>query len=201
MRLITNLLILALLVVAITFGFPLVRAYTNLFTASIFDINYQVSSSNSPNYYPNSHTRLLTPPNSEFWLAIPALGVISVVSDPIDIENTPQHTMVLSGNSLVHLAGTANPNQLGTTTLLAHSLSSLNWPKYNPPYFFSKRLKMGDAIVVGYKKERYTYTVKSVSTIESYPDLSPDYSSKNLLLIASQPFISGAKIAVSAELR
>ncbi len=201
MRPITYLIILALLVVTVSFGFPLAKTYTDLFTASMFSINYRVSAYNSPIYYPDSHTRLLDAPNSDFWVAIPSLGVISPVSHPVDIDDLTQQQSLLSRDNIIHVSGSANPNQLGTIVLLAHSHQNINWPKYNSEYYFSSRLKPGKEIVIGYMGARYVYDITSVSKVESHPDLAIDYSSKNLLLLTSQPFISGAKLEVRAQLK
>jgi hypothetical protein len=145
--------------------------------------------------------RKLEIPKSEFWISVPEIGAVSKIERNIDIQNDRSYSSQLTAGYVIHSKSSDLPGQLGTMLLVTHPTNREAMPWVNPRYYFLDRLQKGDQIIIGYKNKVYNYEITSTKVIESYPDLSDDNSSSNLILLSSSPFSAGIKLQISAKLR
>ena len=114
-----------------------------------------------------SSEKELTPPNTDFSIVIPKLGVAAPVfadTDPFD----PKIFLPVLRNGVAHAKGTAYPGEFGNTYLFAHSTDAFyNVGKYNAVFYLLGKLQKGDEIDIFYKGEKIKYAVREVAVVEA----------------------------------
>ncbi len=201
LRGLTQLIALAIFVGSLFLFAPILKVFLSLTTSQLWHLNYAIVPSESTQINSLEQSRFLRIPKDNFWLAIPKLGVISIVDEAVNFNLPESQKKSISQGKLIHSLDSVLPGEWGTTIISSHLLSQTNWPTFNPEYFFANRLKLGDEIIVGYGGNQYKYEIDTINTIESIPDLSPDDSSKNLIFLSSSPFINGPRIQINAEIK
>jgi len=99
------------------------------------------------------------PVDADFGIVIPKINVNSRVVPNIDADSPQEFTQALKVG-VAHAAGTAFPDQNGTTFIFGHSTNyAWNVSRYNAIFYQIKDLKIGDEINLFYKGRRFYYKV------------------------------------------
>jgi len=107
----------------------------------------------------NAKEQILVPPDTEFSIVIPRIGVSQRIAANVDPTNKNEYLEVLK-SAIAHAKGTAYPGVNGTTFLFAHSADNFwNIGRYNAVFYLLKELKPGDEIILFFRGKRYEYEV------------------------------------------
>lgn len=116
---------------------------------------------------PGTGERKLSPPNTDFSIVIPKLGIAAPVFADTDPFDSKQFLPVLR-RGVAHAKGTAYPGEFGNTYLFAHSTDAFyNVGKYNAVFYLLGKLQKGDEIDIFYKGEKVKYAVREVMVVEA----------------------------------
>src|SRR3990172_5416290 len=102
----------------------------------------------------NAKEQILIPPDTEFSIVIPRIGVSQRIQANVDSTNKNEYLEVLK-SAIAHAKGTAYPGVNGTTFLFAHSADNFwNIGRYNAVFYLLKELKPGDEIILFFRGKR-----------------------------------------------
>jgi LPXTG-site transpeptidase (sortase) family protein len=123
--------------------------------------------------------QVLTPPDTNFSLVIPAIGASAKIFLNIDAAKPDLFLPVLL-KGIAHAKGTALPGQKGNIYLFAHSTDNF-WDvgRYNAVFYLLKELQKGDEIAIFYKGVRHNYFVTNTKIV-SPSDVSYIVNAKKL---------------------
>ncbi len=199
MRTIFTLLLFTCLLAASAIFFPYFKTSVELSLARKGGVIYVLPSTNpeDSNLPETTRTKEIQLPKTDFWLAIPRLGIAVSVEKNVDFEDKSRK---VAQNKLIHSLASSLPGAPGTVVLSAHELFHANWPGTNPYFYFLKNLESGDELTIGFESSRFTYKVSSINTVESYPDIPTGTEDQKLVLLAGAPFLAGPRIQVNADL-
>ncbi|MFA7243703.1 MAG: sortase [Patescibacteria group bacterium] len=80
-----------------------------------------------------------------------------------DVVNSPDTTSKALENGTIHLAGTADPGEIGNIFITGHSSNYLWAPgKYKSIFATLNRVVVGDKIFIKYQSRLFTYTVSKI---------------------------------------
>ena len=107
----------------------------------------------------NTKEQILVPPDTEFSIVIPRIGVSQRIQANVDSTNKKEYLEVLK-SAIAHAKGTAYPGLGGTTFLFAHSADNF-WSigRYNAVFYLLKDLEPGDDVYLFFRGKRYNYEV------------------------------------------
>ncbi len=109
----------------------------------------------------------ITPVNRDFSLVIPAIGVNAAVIPGVNPASKPGYTESLT-KGVGHASTSFYPNENGTVYLFSHS-TNYEWfvKDLNAVFYLLKNLEPGDAVVVMYLGDRYTYRIREKKVVKA----------------------------------
>ena len=154
------LIIFSALILVLIF-FPVIKEEFRYNLNIIKKVEYVVNSN------PTENQKELTPPNKDFSIIIPRIGVVAPVVANVDWQN-PSAFLPALKKGVAHARGTAFPGEEGNSYIFAHSTDAFyNVGEYNAIFYLLGKLREGDEIDVFYKSERYIYKVYEVKVVEA----------------------------------
>jgi LPXTG-site transpeptidase (sortase) family protein len=96
-------------------------------------------------------------PDENYSIYIEKIGAISRVIPDVNIDDKRAYMKALS-EGVAAVSGMANPGEVGTTYLFAHSVASpLDYARYNAVFYLLDKLSIGDKIEVVYGGKLFAY--------------------------------------------
>lgn len=102
---------------------------------------------------------VLTPPNTDFAIVIPAIGAAAPIVTNVNPYNVPEYEQALS-HGVAHSVGSGLPGQGKNIFLFAHSsVDLLVATRFNSVFYLIHHLRSGDDIQIWYHGTEHTYVV------------------------------------------
>jgi sortase A len=103
--------------------------------------------------------KIITPPDTNFSIIIPKIGVSERVFANTDPSN-PDYFLPVLKKGIAHARGSVFPGMNGAVYLFAHSTDNFwNVGRYNAAFYLIKDLSPGDEIIVFFQNRRFEYRV------------------------------------------
>lgn len=108
----------------------------------------------------------LIPIDTVFSIVIPKIDANSRIIENVDASSPKAYLPALK-KGVAQAAGSATPNEKGTTYLFAHSTDNF-WDvgQYNAVFYLLKNLELGDSVVLFYQNKRYDYKVTDKKIVD-----------------------------------
>lgn len=128
-------------------------------------------------------------PNPAYSIYIPKIDAKAQVIANVDAADEKAYQEALK-QGVAAARGLANPGEVGTTYLFAHSTNSpINFARYNAVFYLLDKLEVGDGVEVVYQDKLYRYTATSREILEAddVRYLVPQADSEKLVLQTCYP--------------
>jgi len=124
-----------------------------------------------------------------FTVNVPKIGAVSRVIPDVNAGNYQEYMLALK-EGVAQASGLANPGEIGTTYLFAHSVSSrVDFARYNAVFYLLDQLVIGDEVEITYESRLYKYQItnREILAATDTKYLKPQNTEEKLVLQTCYP--------------